>query len=89
MYAHYLNQPRQTKQDPGYPHGANAYRGAADPAKAQKRQRMGQAGEGEKGQRLMLNLSYVRPDFPMQLRKHVVTHQYYYRRHLAPQLLRR
>jgi hypothetical protein len=61
---------------------------AAGPQGQQQKQEQEQEQEQER-HRLLLNLSYVRLDFPVSLRKHVVTHQYYYRRHLPHALGRK
>lgn len=93
-------QLKQNKQDPGYPHGADEYRlppsfsSAKTGGKRRKEGEEGRRGRARGGagvgqQRVLLNLSYVRKDFPTELRQHVVTHLYYYKQHLAPAELRR
>ena len=48
--------------------------------------------EGEKAEalppRMLLNISYIRRDFPPALRKHVVSYEYFYRAHLPPEVWR-
>jgi hypothetical protein len=33
--------------------------------------------------RVVLNISYVHPSFPLSLRRHVITHQQYWVRHVS------